>query len=608
MNLRGKLVLIQAPFFVAIALMALVSVVAVTNLGAKSQEILKDNYRSVLAAQRMDEAVERLDDVAVGHLLGAGAGGLAEGARVHFETFERELAVEEANITEPGERDLAARVRGDWSRVRTLFGEMQAIKERPELAGFYSARLMPALSRVRAGSAEILGLNQDAMVRKSDRTLAASRRLQLFMLACWALATVAALTSAWFMTRRLIRPLTALQQAVKRVGEGDLAARATPEGKDEVAMLAQDFNAMAERLQQYRRSSLGELLAAQQAAQASIDSLPEPIIIFGTTREVISVNRSTEKLLGRIDSLADLDPQLASLINRVLDHVFEGKGAYLPRGLDETVRVKGPNGEHYLLPTANPLRDEEGTAIGVTLGLQDVTRFKRFDELKDDMVSTVAHEFRTPLTSIRMAIHICLEEIAGPLTPKQNEMLSAAREECERLQVLVDDLLDLSRLQKGVSPASPEPVAASALLGNAVARRRDDAQAAGVKLSQRLSGEDVRVLADQGRIATVFDNLIANALRYSPKEGEITVSAAPEGAKVRFEVADQGPGIPREHLERLFERMYQVPGAEGGARGLGLSIVREIVLAHGGEVGVRSEPGNGSIFWFTLNREKEGEG
>jgi signal transduction histidine kinase len=413
------------------------------------------------------------------------------------------------------------------------------------------------------------------------------------------------LAAALITRRAVLRPLQVLHQAVRRLGEGDLEVRAAVAGQDEIAQLARDFNAMAERLHQYRKSSLGDLLRAQQAAQASIDSLPEPVVIFGTKGVVLSTNRSAEDLLGGVDTLADLEPALRAALQGIHDHVFGGKGPYAPRGLEEAVRLASPKGERYLLPSANPLYDEDGLTIGVTAVLQDVTRFKRFDELKDDMVSTVAHEFRTPLTSMRMAIHLCLEEAVGPLTPKQADLLGAAREDCERLQLLVDDLLDLSRLQTGRTAMNPEPIPASSLVSQAVGRHRDAAEGRSVALTQQASGEGRLVLADPDRIALVFDNLITNALRYAPAGGTVEVRLRREQGRVRFEVADSGPGIPKAHQDRLFDKMYQVPGAEGGSSGLGLSIAREIVLAHGGEIGVESEPGLGSTFWFTLREARE---
>jgi two-component system, NtrC family, sensor histidine kinase KinB len=232
--------------------------------------------------------------------------------------------------------------------------------------------------------------------------------------------------------------------------------------------------------------------------------------------------------------------------------------------------------------------------------LQDVTRLLRFDELKNDLVATVAHEFRTPLTSMRMAVHILLEGIVGPLTEKQLDLVTAARDDCERLQGIVEDLLDLSRIQAGKVEVSLTALPAKSILDAAAAGKAEAVRDAGLKIEEDLVEPVLPVLVDPERIGLVFDNLIANAMRHSPKGGRIEVRATPENGFVRFDVEDQGPGIPPEYQQRIFEKFFRMPGTKGEGIGLGLYISREIVAAHGGDMGVESEPGHGSRFWFTL--------
>jgi signal transduction histidine kinase len=278
-------------------------------------------------------------------------------------------------------------------------------------------------------------------------------------------------------------------------------------------------------------------------------------------------------------------------------HVLGGKGAYLPRGLEESVQLR----DRRLLPRGSPLYSDQGAVIGATVVLQDVTRLVRFDELKNDLVATVAHEFRTPLTSLRMAIHILTEGTVGRINEAQADMLYSAREDCERLQNIVDDLLDLSRIQAGKVEVSPAAISSKALVEGTVAAREGSAKEAGVQLRAEIAEPVLPVLADPERVSLVFDNLIGNAVRHSPRGAAVTVRALPDGGKVRFEVADQGPGIAAEYRDRIFEKFFRVPGTKGEGIGLGLYISREIVRAHGGEMGVVSgEPGKGAQFWFTL--------
>ena len=232
--------------------------------------------------------------------------------------------------------------------------------------------------------------------------------------------------------------------------------------------------------------------------------------------------------------------------------------------------------------------------------LQDITRLRRFDELKNDMVATVAHEFRTPLTSLGMAIHLCLEQAVGPVTEKQADLLYAAREDCERLRAMVDDLLDLSRIETGQVEMRKRPTSITALLEATLETHRVLSEEQGVQLVVAPLPVDEEVLADPERVALALSNLVANALHHTPAGGQITLRAQPQNGWVRFEVRDTGVGIPEDYQSHLFEKFFRVPGTPAAGAGLGLFIAKEIVEGHGGEIGVKSAAGRGSIFWFTL--------
>jgi len=404
----------------------------------------------------------------------------------------------------------------------------------------------------------------------------------------------------------MLQPLSVLSEATRKIGEGNFDTRAHVRGNDELARLARDFNAMAARLAEYRKSSLGELLQAHLSMQAAIDSIPDPVAIFSVEGSLQNVNYAAETLLGlRTDSsskdpLKSIHASTGAVIERVRSHVLSGKGAYSPRGFEDAVQLPTLLGDRYFLPRGAPVYETRGVVVGATVILQDVTRLRRFEELKNDIVATVAHEFRTPLTSLRMAVHLCTEQVAGPLTDKQAELLHAAREDCDRLQGMVDDFLDLSRIESGRVEIYPLPSAVADLIKHSVEDCKAEADLKGVNLSASLSIPSVSVLADHDRIAHVFSNLIGNALRHTPKEGSITLDATLVDNSVRFAVTDTGSGIAKEYHERIFEKFYQVPESGPKGTGLGLYIAKEIVRAHGGEIGVESEPGKGSTFWFTL--------
>jgi two-component system, NtrC family, sensor histidine kinase KinB len=605
MNLYKKLLLAQSPIALALAIVCVFTVLVISHLGSHSQTILKDNYRSVLAAQRMKEAIERMDSAALFIVADHRQKGL-EQAEKYRPSFERELKVQEGNITEAGEKEFTEGLRAAWTDYQAKFDRLQKTGSVEEARRHYFSDLEASFYKVKATADEILAINQDAMVRKSDAVRRTAERMNAITASVALAALVLGLFISILLTRRMLQPLSVLSEATHRLGEGDFDTRARVRGNDELARLAHDFNAMAGRLAQYRKSSLGELLQAHLSMQAAIDSLPDPVVIFSVEGNLQNVNHAAETLVGlKTDTrskepLKNVDASVRAVLERVRSHVLSGKGAYTPRGFEDAVQLPTLLGDRYFLPRGAPVYETRGVVVGATVMLQDVTRLRRFEELKNDLVATVAHEFRTPLTSLRMAIHLCTEQVAGPLTDKQAELLHAAREDCDRLQTMVDDLLDLSRIESGQAELYPLPTAVPTLIESAIEGHKAEADAAGLTLSADLPLPEVKVLADHERIGHVFSNLIGNAVRHTPKEGSVKLSAYVSNSAVRFTVTDTGTGIPKEYQERIFEKFFRVPQTEPRGTGLGLYIAREIVRGHGGDIGVESEPGKGSTFWFTL--------
>ena len=605
MSLRTKLLLAQAPMALILVIISAFSVWMVSFLGSHSQTILKDNYRSVLAAQRMKEAIERMDSAALFLIAGRRDKGLSQAAQ-YRPLFESELQVQENNITEPGEREVTQRLREFWNDYQQKFDRCQKMSDAEAARQFYFGELEPAFEKVKNAADEILAMNQDAMVRKSNDVRRTAERMNNITIVAVLVALTLGLLLSTMLTQRLLRPLSQLSHATKSLGEGNFNARANLQGNDELAQLARDFNAMADRLAQYRNSSLGELLQAQLAMQAAIDSLPDPVIIFGVEGDVSNVNLPAESLLGfgselgAKDSQSNVDPSVREVLDRMRAHVLSGKGAYTPKGFEEAFRARTTEGERYFLPRAIPVYESRAGIVGATVILQDVTRLRRFSELKDDLVATVAHEFRTPLTSLRMAIHLCLEQMVGPLTEKQSDLLHAAREDCERLQSMVDDILDLSRIKEGQIEMHRRPISVASLVHGAIEAHRAAAELKNVRLGASNQTSDGEVMVDPERVTLVFSNLINNAICHTPSGGSIDVRALPTDGVVRFEVSDTGEGILPEHQRYLFERYFRVPGSNSKGAGLGLSIAKEMVEAHGGQIGVKSERGKGSTFWFTI--------
>ena len=416
------------------------------------------------------------------------------------------------------------------------------------------------------------------METENDRALkAAAWSIRLMVLALVGAAAVAS-GVAVLLSRSILEPIRAVTRAARAMAKGNYDQVVPATTRDELGELAVAFNTMARRIREFQQAGTARLLRAQQTAQATIDSFPDPVVVVDPDGAVERANPAARRILRVTATDNGSVPWAApALLRPALTEVLGGRPDYLPTSLDHALCLRDDGQERFYLPRVLAIRGDDGL-LGAAVVLQDVTKFRLVDQLKSDMVSTVSHELKTPLTSVQMAVHLLLEEVVGPLTPKQVELLLAARQDSERLLAMVNDLLDLTRIEQGRVRLDLSPVASADLVGEAVDRFEARARDAGIELKAAVAFGLPPVRVDRERIGHVFDNLIGNALAHTDRGGSIRVSAASDGDQVRFAVADTGEGIAAEHLPRLFEKFYRVPGSRSkGGAGLGLAIAREIV-------------------------------
>jgi NtrC-family two-component system sensor histidine kinase KinB len=252
------------------------------------------------------------------------------------------------------------------------------------------------------------------------------------------------------------------------------------------------------------------------------------------------------------------------------------------------------------------MRDADGHLVGAVTLLEDITHLSEISRLKSEFIAAASHELRTPLTSVQMGIHLLLEGAGGALDERQQEILQVCRDDAARLDRLMRQLLDLSKIESGAIVPVRAPVRPSVLVREAADSLRLQVESKGLRLDVDAPPDLPAVAADVDQIERVIVNLVSNASRATPSGGTITISAVGRGADVAFAVTDTGAGIPRDYLPRIFEPFVQVPDAAAGGSGLGLTISRRIVEAHGGQLTVQSAPGRGSTFTFTLPSAEAG--
>ncbi len=566
---------------------------------------LYDNWRSVEYARGMIDAVERIDEstrtVDARELRGAVAAPVAD--------FERNLDAENRNITQPGEDALAAELtalwRGPQRGCRTTLDRLLDSSLNADERAVALAQLHALLPKVKSAVRAISKLNFDNMqpitgsIRSmSDKT---SRLMVLLALAGAGLAVLFIL----LVSRLILDPVRTLTRSAREIERGNLDLVVQVNSRDELHQLAEAFNSMAAKLREYRRTNRAKLLRTQQTTQLAINSFPDAVAVLSPDGHLEMTNEVSRKLFGLRTGARVWDlqaPWLAELYEKTLQTLKPVE----PNGYESALKVLDEKGgERVFLPHAVPILDADGEQqlLGVTIVLADVTNLRRLDEMKSGMLSVVSHELKTPLTSIRMGVHLLLEERVGSLTALQSELLTALREDSDRLHRIIENLLDMGRIESGGGLMQLRPESVEAIIADAAGPMLSAFADRGVRLSVEPPDAALCVLADITRIGHVLSNLLANALKYTPAGGMVRVIAVAEPATVRISVTDMGPGIPPQYHDRIFERFFRVPGQSGrGGAGLGLAIAREIVEAHGGAIEVESREGAGSTFSFTLRR------
>jgi PAS domain S-box-containing protein len=600
MKLRTKLLLGYTGFVLALGVLGAWSARTLNQMSAVSSRIIAENYDSVVAAQDMKESLERQDSAALFDLLGQHDRARRQVAE-HRARFDAALAKASANITETGEPEAIESIRrGRDEYYRRFDAFVSASGDRTAL---YFRSLEPQFNQVRSDADRLLRLNQEAMRRKADAASRIARRWFFVTLALALVLMAAGVAVELSLSKAIIGPVAQLTAATTRLASGELDTAVPVHSGDEIGALAVGFNRMAERIRELRRSDMGKLLVAQQTTEAAIDSLYDPVIVTDSGGRVTRINPAAERLFGaRAETLGKpvevvvRDPGIAQSVCDVLASqapvVTEDAAAVLPWAVDGTRRS--------FRIRSTPMKDADGRLVGAVTLLEDVTHLSEVSRLKSEFIAAASHELRTPLTSVQMGIHLLLEGSAGTLDERQQEILQVCREDTARLDRLMRELLDLSKIESGAVTPQLVPTRPATLLAEAVDPLRLQVEARGVRLEVDAPPDLPHVNVDRSQLERVIGNLITNAMRATPAGGTITVAAVRRDHEVAISVTDSGTGIPRDYLARIFEPFVQVPHASGGGAGLGLTISRRIVEGHGGRLTVQSEPGHGSTFTFTV--------
>jgi two-component system phosphate regulon sensor histidine kinase PhoR len=412
-------------------------------------------------------------------------------------------------------------------------------------------------------------------------------------LAFFIASTIIVIATVLLLLPRL-RRLDEMTLAARRMRAGAFDER-VPAGDDEFTDLALSLNAAAERVEETVRSLTQERVQLEALLNASSDAT----IAVDTDGVVVYQNDAARHLFPWADgSVAVRRP----FIEIVRDHDLNDLVVAAARSGERSVRVVAyGQAQRWLQATAVPIVDAgQWAALAV---FHDLTEVRRLEGMRRDFISNVSHELRTPLAGIRAAAETLQEGAMEEDSEAAQEFLGHIQRETDRMTQLVEELLELSRIESGAAPMHFAQLDASALITDTVRRFGQQAERAGLTLAAEVPVAPLPIIGDAERLERALGNLVANAMKFTDRGGNITISADVNDGDVTISVSDTGIGIEPEQQGRVFERFYKADrGRAEGGTGLGLAIVKHIVLAHEGTVAVESRPGRGSTFTMRLPR------
>lgn len=604
-TLKGKISVLFLSLVVLIAIVGTTASVNLFNLSRSIDGLMISNYKSINSATKMMEAIERQDSAVLIYI----NVDTQKGKKFFTDNNEEFLKwynVNANNVTEKGEKDVVETIKVSYTNYVELFLDLQEIRSQQgatKANEFYNTKIMLDFIDIKNELKKLSLLNEKSMFRSKDMATENARNSMYLVLGISIFAIFGGFAVSRFFTNRFLMPITLLTQNMKSIKAGDLNQQANINTKDEIGELSVEFNNMTKRLQQYEQSTAGKLLVEKNRSLAIVKSISNPLVVLDTDYRIILLNDAFENIFNVSEEVLTNKHFLEGIrYGEIFDFIsstFKSKD----ETHQKTFFIRTNNKDYYFNIIVTAVKDNNANLSGMIVIFQNVTQLKELEKIRTDFIATISHEFKTPLTSILMGTDVLIDERMGPLNEDQRQFMQAIREDGGRLTKLVDDLLELMRIESGKAVFKFQEYAIEDIIECALRPFYQLAEQQGKILCFDCLEEISRVVVDFEKITWVLNNLISNALKYTNPGDKISVSAQEKQDMIYVTVKDTGSGIPKEYHEKIFEKFVQVNEGEMEFRGtgLGLAVVREIMEAHHGEIWCESELDIGSSFTFTLN-------
>lgn len=557
MRLKTKLTLGIGFLFLVIVVFGVFGIISIHRLKGDADRVLKNNYETLVYNNNMLKAMEHLRSDSLALRL-----------------FENNLLLQEKNITEPGEKDGTILVRQYFEQLRINRNDSVA------QAG------------IRQSIQLINDLNQEAILHKNQNARDSAESAATWMTIIFTILALIAFTLVLNFPGVISNPIRQLSAGISAIANKNYSRRIHLSQKDEFGDLANAFNIMAEKLDEYEHSNLARIKFEKRRIEAVINNMRDAIIGFDEKRQVLFLNSVAESLIGlrEKDVIGKYAPDLA-LRNDLIRTLLQDE----PRA---ELEIFADGKKSYFVNERVEVRNEE-ERIGDVIVLRNITPFHELDEAKTNFIATVSHELKTPISSIKMSARLLDDARVGNMNKEQQDLLHSIKDDADRLLKITSELLNMSQVETGNIQLKIQAASAEDIIQHAVQAVQFQAQQKQMSIKTDIAPSLPGVMADLEKTSWVLINFLTNAIRYAPEASSIEVTASRKNDKVSIAVRDHGIGIDEKYLTRIFDRYYKVPGNyEKSGTGLGLAISREFIEAQGGNIWVESRIGEGSRFGF----------
>lgn len=572
MKIKTKLTLGVGLLFLLIIVLSVVGATYLNQLKTDTENILVANYNSLEYCRNMLVTLE-------------------DRSEKTYSKIETNLQSQEKNITEIGESDVT-------SALRKNFNLFKINKSDSTLEG-----------AIRKDIFRLMDMNMQAIQRKSEVAQVTADKAVFWIALTGTLCFLIAFILLINLPSNIANPIKELTESIQQIAAKNYSERVHFERHNEFGQLARSFNIMAEKLEEYNNSNLAELMMAKKRIETLINNLHDPVIGLDENLKIIFANEEAIKISGmnNIDIIGKQAQELAiknDLIRSLIQDLINGDSWDGPK--QKSIKIFSENKESYfeketLHISITPTGENTPKLVGHVIFLRNVTSYKELDFAKTNFIATVSHEFKTPISSIKMSLQLLENEQVGKLNDEQKILLKSINDDATRLLKITGELLNMTQVESGNIQLTILPSDPKEILWYAINATKTQAEQKQIRFEINCPDNIPKVQADNEKTAWVLTNLISNAIMYSYDNSIIYLSILQAKNQVQFTVRDTGQGIAPQYKDKIFDRYFRVPGTKKDGTGLGLAISKEFIEAQGGQITVDSEFGAGSTFTLTLN-------